>query len=101
MTDIVRVTIGRISLDVEFEYFPGRPGRQFMSNGDPGCPDELEETSILAVRLDGVNIIPTLSDDAYEQIEEKIADHIRDMKQEADDAITDACIESYLDVEWR
>lgn len=36
----VEIEVGGHALRVEYEYSPGRPGRMYLRNGDPGYPDE-------------------------------------------------------------
>ena len=36
---------------IEADYTPGRPGRRYMSNGDPGYPDEPDEIEITECTL--------------------------------------------------
>jgi hypothetical protein len=41
------VTLGPLEdMRVRFWYSPGRPGRMYLSNGDPGYPDEPAELAI-------------------------------------------------------
>jgi hypothetical protein len=35
--------------DVDYDYSPPVPGRQYLRNGDPGYPDDPEEIELLAV----------------------------------------------------
>jgi hypothetical protein len=38
-----------IPVAVHYRYVPGKPGCQYMSNGDPGYPDDPPELDIMRV----------------------------------------------------
>lgn len=44
--ELVTLYLGNWTLDVEGHYSPGRPGRMYLRNGDPGYPDEPPEFEI-------------------------------------------------------
>lgn len=49
------VTLGALGKQrVRFEFTPGRPGCMYLSNGDPGYPDEPAELWITEVCITGV-----------------------------------------------
>lgn len=39
-----------------YKYSPGRKGRQYMPNGDPGYPDEPPEIEVTCILVDGISI---------------------------------------------
>lgn len=39
--------LGEHAIEVTYSYSPGRPGRMYMPNGDPGYPDEPAEWELL------------------------------------------------------
>lgn len=45
--------LGEQTVEVEYDYSPGRPGKMYMRNGDPGYPDEPPECDVVSVRLVG------------------------------------------------
>lgn len=57
--------------EVEFDITPGRPGKLYLRNGDPGYPPEPAEVDILSVTRAGVDILPLLPVPLFD----KIADH--------------------------
>ena len=49
-----------IEVTIEAEFTPGRPGRRYMANGDPGYPDEPDEIHILSITdANGKSHVPT------------------------------------------
>ena len=42
-TQKATIFVGALGLDVEYVFYPGRPGVHTMPNGDPGYPDEPAE----------------------------------------------------------
>jgi hypothetical protein len=38
-----------LPVNVEFTYVPARPGRMYLSNGDPGYPPEESEVDLVSV----------------------------------------------------
>ena len=53
--------LGEQDVEVSYYYSPGRPGRMYMPNGDPGYPDEPAELEILSVPLFSMDTLPYLS----------------------------------------
>ena len=47
----VEIEVGGHALHVEYEYSPGRPGRMYLRNGDPGDPDEPPEFAATKIEL--------------------------------------------------
>jgi len=86
--------LGERDILVHYFYSPGRPGRMYMSNGDPGYPDDPAELEI--VKVEGVAFEEELleyindSDDICGQIVEEIevdrradeADYYYDLKKD-------------------
>ena len=48
--ELVTLYFGGWELEVEGHYSPGRPGRMYLRNGDPGYPDEPPTFEIERVR---------------------------------------------------
>ncbi len=48
-------------LYVEFDYSPGRPGKMYLRNGDPGYPDEPAEVEVTRIEFQSrqVSLAPT------------------------------------------
>jgi len=72
---------GGHELEVVYDYTPGRPGRAYMPNGDPGYPDDPPELEITAVYLNlpqvQLNLLDILDDlGALETIEGELWDNI-------------------------
>ena len=73
MTETIK--LNDAELEVEFNYYKGKPERRYMSNGDPGYPEESPEIDILKVtwnNLDITKLIQELNDSLYEEIESLI-----------------------------
>lgn len=49
--ELVTLYFGGWALEVEGHYSPGRPGRMYLSNGDPGYPSEPPEFEIERVSV--------------------------------------------------
>jgi DnaJ-class molecular chaperone len=64
------------SVEVEFDYSPGRPGRMYMPNGDPGYPEEPEELVINKIAIEGEDVTTTISPILKELIETKVYETI-------------------------
>ena len=64
--------------EIYFEYNPGEKGRRYMSNGDPGYPDEPPEIEYTAVIVDKSITDKTLGNWLLEKLwnDEKIQDKI-------------------------
>ena len=65
----------KTELRVYFDYYPGRPGKMYLSNGDPGYPDEPEtvEPTSIEIWQDGKKLpIPSLPYELFD--EEKLFD---------------------------
>jgi hypothetical protein len=77
--------LGEHTLNIEYVYSPGRPGRMYMANGDPGYPDEPPEFEVIKVAWeDGTPIVGCLqgliceflneSEDFYSKAGEQFVD---------------------------
>lgn len=71
-----------------FDYSPGRPGRNYMPNGDPGYPDDPPELVINELERNNCTLPTTkgngeslLTDAQYDSIERQVGDWI--IEQEA------------------
>lgn len=53
MRHYVQTIYVELEMLVEFDYTPGRPGRNYMPNGDPGYPDEPAEFDVTDVTVIG------------------------------------------------
>jgi hypothetical protein len=60
--------LGEHEVQADYSYSPGRPGKMYMPNGDPGYPEEPAEIEILNVYLYGLNIISQLPDSTYDSL---------------------------------
>jgi len=60
--------LGEQDVEVSYAYSPGRPGRMYMPNGDPGYPDEPAEVEILSVPLFSMDTLPHLSEPAFDSL---------------------------------
>ena len=49
---------GEQDVDIHYTYTKGRPGCQYLPNGDPGHPDEPDEVEIRAVTLEDGTQLP-------------------------------------------
>jgi hypothetical protein len=61
-------------LEVEYDYSPHQPAVMYLSNGDPGYPEEPAEAAIYEALLNGVDILDTLSSDDIKDLEQQILD---------------------------
>ena len=51
-----------LELDIEFDATPYTPARMYLSNGDPGYPEEGGEFDITCVSIKGVEITELFDD---------------------------------------
>jgi hypothetical protein len=61
-----------LEVKVNFTFTPGRPGKMYLRNGDPGYPDDPAEVELLEVIVGEDNIIDALSDKVVEMIEDNL-----------------------------
>ncbi len=79
-------------LYVEFDYSPGRPGKMYLRNGDPGYPDEPAEVEVTEIRFEqrgiGVNALWTPLDFPFdwEIIDPWLQSKLWEVVQAAEDA---------------
>jgi hypothetical protein len=68
---------------VEFDYSPGRPGRWYLNNGDPGYPDEPAEIEVTKVVTDRAELqsLFGVSEALVNKIEQACWDHIEHMRE--------------------
>lgn len=73
--DTVEIKFGELNLLAEGVYIPFRAGRMYLSNGDPGYPDEPAEFEITDIKHNGFSISEILNEiDSfyYNQFKDKI-----------------------------
>ena len=71
-------TVDCVDCDVSFTYSAGRPGRNYMPNGDPGYPDEPAELDIFSVKVDGIDVGSQLTESQADHIEQQAHDYIEE-----------------------
>lgn len=54
------IPFGDAQAVIDGDYFPGKPGRMYLANGDPGFPEESSEFFISGMTIRG--------DDVYDEI---------------------------------
>lgn len=64
------VTYRNLELEIEFEATPYTPARMYLSNGDPGYPEEGGDFEIHKVSIQGVDITD-LFDGDFEDLEQE------------------------------
>lgn len=70
---------------VTFSYVPGRPGRTFEPNGDPGFPPEPPEIEIESVTVAaGIDIMPALQDTVVELLTDRLYQGLKSGKRDDD-----------------
>jgi len=71
-TGTVNITFGDddVEMEVSYEATPYRPAVYYLSNGDPGYPEEGGDFDIFEVRVNGINIIKSLSAEDFDEITE-------------------------------
>jgi hypothetical protein len=81
---------GEHDYTVWFDYSPGRPGKMYLRNGDPGYPDEPPELEITEIERDnwGEPISDDdgqciLSDEQYASVEQQVIDWINEQEESA------------------
>lgn len=74
-------------LVIDFDYTPGRPGRMYLRNGDPGYPPDPEERSINVVEL---MVRSSITGDDWRSVSDDMMYYIRD-------EIIDNHIDSFLE----
>ena len=57
-----------VDLEIEYEATPYRPAVYYLSNGDPGYPEEGGDFDIGAVYVGGVDIFELLTEDTLQLI---------------------------------
>lgn len=73
--NVKTITI-ELEVEVEFNFYPGSPGRMYMPNGDPGYPPEPDELEVLSVALTTAegkaDILPYLTEAYVEELETRL-----------------------------
>jgi len=67
----MNIKIGSITLEVEYDYYPGYRGKR-DSLGVPEEPDEGPEVDLTAVRVGDVDILLLMSVESMREIEGKV-----------------------------
>ncbi len=67
--------LGERDVEVSYSYSPGRPGRMYMRNGDPGYPDEPAEVEILLVNFLGLDVLEDLPEPAFDSLLDTISNN--------------------------
>ena len=79
---------GEAEYTAHFDYSPGRPGKMYLRNGDPGYPDEPAELQINELERNGI-CLPIIDDDGdgmltdeqYERIEYQVNNWIIEQEE--------------------
>ena len=61
-------------LIVAFDVTPYRPAVMYLSNGDPGYPEEGGDFDLYSIKKNGVEIIDRLNPKTVERIKQQIID---------------------------
>ena len=64
--------LGEAEVTVEYDYSPGRPGKMYLRNGDPGYPPEPALVDIISILWDGHNLIKIIPQSALSDIQDTI-----------------------------
>ena len=68
--------LGEHDVTITFDFYPGRPARMYLRNGDPGYPEDPAECDIISVEVHGCDIAGEDHSDAWwEMVEQKCLDH--------------------------
>ena len=67
-----------VELRIEYETTPYRPAVYYLSNGDPGYPEEGGDFDINEIIVDGQDIISSFSKDELDRITEIAIRSIQD-----------------------
>ena len=75
---------GETEYTARFDYRPGRPGRNYMPNGDPGYPADPAELYVISLERDGRTVgEEELAPDQLESIERQVGDWIIEQEESA------------------
>jgi hypothetical protein len=77
-TSLYDAQTGDVDAEVSFTYSAGRPGRNYMPNGDPGYPDEPAELDIVSVKVFGVEVGGDFLEQHGDRIEQAAIDYIEE-----------------------
>ncbi len=69
-------TIGEVDALVQAKFHPGRPGCNYMPNGDPGYPDDPPEVEVISVIHNGIDYTSLVEESLVENDSfcEKVSD---------------------------
>ena len=70
-------------ISVKFVYRPGRPGRWYLDNGDPGYPDDPPEIEVIDLAGDDKKPIQfeELTQEQQATVEQACWDHIEELSK--------------------
>ena len=81
---MIQVEYEDLAFEVDYDYYPARPGVMTLPNGDPGYPPEpatMEVTGVKMVhpkdpKIKAVDVYDQLSDTMLDWFEEQVEDYI-------------------------
>ena len=82
----MNIKIEGISLEVEFDYYPGYRGKR-DSMGVPEEPDEGPEVDVTKATVQGVNILDLMSTESLREIERRVLSELNSGGEDYDLAI--------------
>jgi len=82
----VNIKIEGISLEVEFDYYPGYRGKR-DSMGAQEEPDEGPEVDVTKATVQGVNILDLMSTESLREIERRVLSELKSGGEDYDLAI--------------
>lgn len=82
----MNIKIEGISLEVEFDYYPGYRGKR-DSLGVPEEPDEGPEVDVTKATVQGVNILDLMSTESLREIERRVLSELKSGGEDYDLAI--------------
>ena len=69
-TNSVSITYCDIEMEIGYETTPYSPAVYYLSNGDPGYPEEGGDFDIFEVIVGGANIISLIKDEDMDEIQQ-------------------------------
>lgn len=82
----MNIKIEGISLEVEFDYYPGYRGKR-DSLGVPEEPDEGPEVDVTKATVQGVNILDLMSTESLREIERRVLSELKSGGEDYDLAV--------------
>jgi hypothetical protein len=68
MRGALTINKAEVDLEVVYDYTHGCRGQMYLSNGDPGFPDEPPEVEIEKVLAGGVDIIGLIAEEIHDEL---------------------------------